>query len=289
MAHLFEEDIAVEYGVNAAIIIQNIYYWVEKNRLNEKNFYDGKYWTYNSVRAYAEMFPYMSGKSIRNTLNKLEEEGLVVTGNYNDTSYDRTKWYALTEKGYALFEKKDKSILPKGKMESAKKENENAQKGKPIPDNNTNNKPDIDITSDDVICPEAETSSSPGPEEEVVSHLPLNDHTLYPVTQKQVDKWTELYPSVDVMQELRNMIGWLDADSKRLKTKRGIRRFINGWLAREQNRGRYRNGDSYQRRGVKYQQAGGRRYESTREQFDPSAEFGDAWEGMPEEFSGWGS
>jgi hypothetical protein len=66
----------------------------------------------------------------------------------------------------------------------------------------------------------------------------LNDKTYYPITQKQVDKWSELYPSVDVMQQLRKMCGWLDANPRNRKTKGGILKFVNGWLAREQDKPR---------------------------------------------------
>ena len=66
--------------------------------------------------------------------------------------------------------------------------------------------------------------------------LPLNDATEYAVTQAQFDKWRELYPAVDVMQELRAMKGWLEANPKKRKTKNGIMRFINGWLARTQDK-----------------------------------------------------
>ena len=34
------------------------------------------------------------------------------------------------------------------------------------------------------------------------------------------------------------MAGWLDANPSKRKTKRGILRFVNGWLAREQDKGR---------------------------------------------------
>ena len=66
----------------------------------------------------------------------------------------------------------------------------------------------------------------------------LNDKTYYPVTQKQVDKWSELYPNVDIMQQLRKMCGWLDANPRNRKTKGGILKFVNGWLAREQDKPR---------------------------------------------------
>lgn len=81
-------------------------------------------------------------------------------------------------------------------------------------------------------CPEQETVSGPP-----VISLPLNDGTEYKVFQDQCQEWAGLYPAVDVMQQLRSMRGWLDANPKKRKTKRGIKAFINSWLSREQNRG----------------------------------------------------
>lgn len=68
--------------------------------------------------------------------------------------------------------------------------------------------------------------------------LPLNDGTNYEVTLTEINKYAELYPAVDVRQEMRKMIGWLDSHEKRRKTKRGIKGFINNWLSSEQDRGR---------------------------------------------------
>ena len=68
--------------------------------------------------------------------------------------------------------------------------------------------------------------------------LPLNTGETYPVTQEQCQEWAGLYPAVDVIQQLRAMRGWLLANPERRKTARGIRRFVNGWLSREQNRAR---------------------------------------------------
>ena len=66
--------------------------------------------------------------------------------------------------------------------------------------------------------------------------LTLNDKSEYPIYQSDIDEWKELYQSVDVLQELRKMKGWLDANPKKRKTKNGIKRFINGWLSREQDK-----------------------------------------------------
>lgn len=65
--------------------------------------------------------------------------------------------------------------------------------------------------------------------------LPLNDGTEKAVTQDEVDKWSGLYPAVDVMTELRKMVGWLDGNPKNKKTRAGIGRFINSWLSRAQD------------------------------------------------------
>ena len=89
----FKTEDAQRYGLHEAILLNHIRYWVEKNRANEKHFHDDRYWTYNSNKAYQSMFPFMTSWQIRSALNKLVDNGLIVTGYYNDKGYDRTKWY----------------------------------------------------------------------------------------------------------------------------------------------------------------------------------------------------
>ena len=67
--------------------------------------------------------------------------------------------------------------------------------------------------------------------------LPLNNGTEWPVTTDMVTEWSSLYPAVDVMQELRNMRGWLLSKPKNRKTPRGVRAFVTTWLSKEQDRG----------------------------------------------------
>lgn len=134
MNHSFDVDLATKYGILEAILLDNINYWLLKNEANKKNYFDGNYWTYNSTRAFSELFPYASQKKIQTALKKLIKEGLIVTGNYNKNAYDRTLWYALTEKG--------KYITRKGKMEFRKKENEFTENVQPIPITIPNTIPD---------------------------------------------------------------------------------------------------------------------------------------------------
>lgn len=103
MNHSFQVNVATEYGVNAAIIFENLGYWITKNEANGENFHDGTYWTYNSRKAFCALFPYLSDRQIQTALKKLVDGGLIITGNYNKSAYDRTCWYALTDKGKELF------------------------------------------------------------------------------------------------------------------------------------------------------------------------------------------
>lgn len=101
-----------------------------------------------------------------------------------------------------------------------------------LPSNNNS----VDNLLGDNYCPELPESGTPD-QSQAVFQMPLNDKTNYKITQEQIDKWTGLYPAVDVMQQIRNMIGWLEGNPSRRKTRSGVMRFINNWLSREQDRG----------------------------------------------------
>lgn len=230
MIHNFDIDIAEKYGLLESILLNHIYYWIEKNRANQTNFFDDTYWTYNSTRAFNNLFPYVSERQIKNALKHLREEGILLTGNYNKSSYDRTLWYGLSKKGL--------SIVQKCPMEESDMGNGSGDNVPPIPDNKPN------IIPNSKPNKEAGTEmESPKPEDcqpvknEAAITLLLNTGEEYPVTEKNIAMYKELYPAVDIMQELRNMKGWLIANPAKRKTKRGIMSFVNRWLAKEQDKG----------------------------------------------------
>lgn len=91
-----------------------------------------------------------------------------------------------------------------------------------------------------ISCADPETVSAPP----IISII-LNDKTFFDVLPEDYNRWCELYPAVNVIQELRKMSGWCTDNPTRRKTKKGIRRFINNWLAGEQDKGgRYRGGNA---------------------------------------------
>lgn len=89
----------------------------------------------------------------------------------------------------------------------------------------------------------AGVASTPPDDPEFI-RLPLNDGSEFSVTESMVVEFETLYPAVDVRQALRNQRGWLLSERRRRKTARGIRKFITGWLAKDQDRGGNRGRDS---------------------------------------------
>lgn len=83
-----------------------------------------------------------------------------------------------------------------------------------------------------------------------VEALILNDGAEWRPTEALFAEYVRLYPNVDVKQQFNVMRSWCLSNPKKRKTKRGITRFVNSWLAREQDRGYRRpaNNSSYQQR-----------------------------------------
>lgn len=97
MNHSFDIDTAIQYGVYEAIFIENLRFWVLKNKANNRHFYNGRYWTYNSAKAFAALFPYWSKQQIERIISKLKQEGVLDVGHFSPNTYDRTNWYTLSE------------------------------------------------------------------------------------------------------------------------------------------------------------------------------------------------
>ena len=81
-----------------------------------------------------------------------------------------------------------------------------------------------------------------------VAALILNDGSEWRPTEALFAEYVRLYPNVDVKQQFNEMRSWCLSNPKKRKTKRGITRFVNSWLGREQDRG-------YRRPSTGYQQA----------------------------------
>ena len=83
-----------------------------------------------------------------------------------------------------------------------------------------------------------------------VEALILNDGSEWRPTEALFAEYVRLYPNVDVKQQFNVMRSWCLSNPKKRKTRRGITRFVNSWLTREQDKGYRRPADnsSYQQR-----------------------------------------
>ena len=123
MNHSFNVEIAKKYGIEKAVILENFYFWIKKNKANKRNMHEGKVYTYNTAEAFAELFPYIKERKIAQILREMEnEDGLLISGQFHN--YDRTKSYTLTDYAMSFFEP---SIIQKsdnGISENCTKENQ---------------------------------------------------------------------------------------------------------------------------------------------------------------------
>lgn len=138
--------------------------------------------------------------------------------------------------GKASAEKRKNTVVSKGKNNDRSTVVEMS-----LNENPTNIDTDIDKDIKDKhqeILPGAEKKQLQPvdvPAQEIFINLPLIDGTEFGVTADYVSELQGLYPAIDVPQQLRTQRGWLDSNPKNRKTKTGIKRFINAWMAREQN------------------------------------------------------
>ena len=155
--HFFEVEEAIKYGVESAILLSNIRFWLTKNKANQSHSHDGYYWTYNSAAAFVELFPYMTKQSIARYLKNLCDAGVLRSGNYNEIKYDRKLWYTipaefavkspealnLTISQNETCTSQNESSMPQNEKSISHFETPISQNESPIADINTDSKPDI--------------------------------------------------------------------------------------------------------------------------------------------------
>lgn len=104
MEHSFNVNFAKDYGIEEAIIINNVYFWIRHNVSNGSNKNDGRYWTFNSAKAFSELFPYMGEKKIARVLTTLINNGVLLKGRFSDDKMIRTNWYSFSDDFLCLLE-----------------------------------------------------------------------------------------------------------------------------------------------------------------------------------------
>lgn len=90
--------LAAKLGLNAAVAIQQIHYWLkinEKARKQETHFFDGKWWCYNTYKQWHENnFKWWSIPTIQRIFYGLKERGLIECREY-DGNNTKGNWVTI--------------------------------------------------------------------------------------------------------------------------------------------------------------------------------------------------
>lgn len=124
--------VALRYGLEEAIFLDSVMFWYKENRANGRNFYEGRWWTYNSVAAFAELLPWWTGKQLRRIISSCKEKGALLSENYSEDRRDRTVWYTPSDELLELYgmAQPGDCICPNGQTCEPERANEPAQTGK---------------------------------------------------------------------------------------------------------------------------------------------------------------
>jgi hypothetical protein len=83
--------LAVKLGLTEAVMLQ-----VMQFRLSSSNeVKEGKNWISCSYKDWQKEVPFWSDSTIKRAIKSLEDAGILVTANWNESKLDKTKWYSV--------------------------------------------------------------------------------------------------------------------------------------------------------------------------------------------------
>jgi len=128
MIHSFCVDFAFKYSIEAAIIIDQLYWWLHKNACEEEYIKDGRVWCYFSARGLAKYITYMNSQKLRRELRKLEDDEIIMSGNFNKNPTNQTLWYTFTDSFLSILNDANYDVSHFSKMNNGMFKNEKCNK-----------------------------------------------------------------------------------------------------------------------------------------------------------------
>src|SRR3954454_13506450 len=99
--------LAQKIGLNEAVMLQQIHYWIVSSQ-HEK---DGRKWVYNTYKEWQLQLPFWSESTIKRSIKSLEDQGYLLSANYNRLKMDKTKWYSINYEKLAELESDAQAYL----------------------------------------------------------------------------------------------------------------------------------------------------------------------------------
>lgn len=84
-------SLAMKIGFREAVILQQIHFWLTSSL----HIIEGRRWIYNTYKDWHKQFPFWSEVTIKRSILSLERKGLLISGNWNFSKIDKTKWYTI--------------------------------------------------------------------------------------------------------------------------------------------------------------------------------------------------
>lgn len=138
--------VAERYGLEEAIFLHALMFWYRTNRGNGQNFHDGRWWTYNSVKAFEEIFPWWTAGQIRRVIARCREKGAMLTGSFAEDRRDRTAWYTPSDELLMLYGENANCICTNQQMQAQEPAGSDADNDKCNTRNTWGNHGETDMT-----------------------------------------------------------------------------------------------------------------------------------------------
>lgn len=129
ISHAFDTGYAIAYGVEEAIMIKNLQFFIISNANRGQNFYEGRFWTYDKLEDFPNHFPYWTPKQCRRIVDSLVSKGVLIKGDFNKAWSNRTCWYAFKDQDKFIRNIKPPKEIKNISDDLPKRANENCPNG----------------------------------------------------------------------------------------------------------------------------------------------------------------
>ena len=121
-------ELAIELGLDSALVIQQFQYWLKINEEAGKNYFEEKYWTCSSLDEIQKRdFPFFSKTKLKNIINGLVSNGYLCKKQLNLDKFNHTNFYTINYKKIEELEKNCEEKQEKIRQEALEKNKENNQ------------------------------------------------------------------------------------------------------------------------------------------------------------------
>ena len=91
----FSVDVARRYGLDEAVFLNHVVFWLEKNAVDGRNIMDGRVWTFNTIADYTKLMPFFTRHQVNRVINSLKSKGVILT--QNPEGYHRRTWITVAD------------------------------------------------------------------------------------------------------------------------------------------------------------------------------------------------